>query len=193
MEERNRESVVRLSDPAALRVYAHPVRLRLVGLLRQHETLTATQAGRLLGESSGSCSFHLRTLAKYGLVEEVPAAGRSKPWRATARMTAWEVSPDDPAAADAGRLLSSAVVDLHAETARKWVAERGRDPAGAWSQAGWIADQLIVCTAPELEALRAQIEELLEPFVRRATGRRAAGERLVDVISFAVPMSDAGA
>jgi predicted ArsR family transcriptional regulator len=184
--------ILRLSDPAALRVYAHPVRLRLVGLLRQHETLTATQAAKLLGESSGSCSFHLRALAKHGLVEEVPAPGRAKPWKATAQATAWETSPDDPAASEAGRILSTAVVDLHAETARKWVQERELDPAGAWSQAAWISDRLLVCTAEELTALRAQIGELLEPFIRRAAGPRSTGERLVDFISFAVPMPDAG-
>ena len=61
-------SVTRLTDPRALRAYAHPVRLKLVALLRTEGPLTATRAGELLGESSGTCSFHLRQLAKYGLV-----------------------------------------------------------------------------------------------------------------------------
>ena len=63
-------SVTRLTDPRALRAYAHPVRMRLMGLLRTEGPLTATRAADLLGESSGTCSFHLRQLAKYGLVEE---------------------------------------------------------------------------------------------------------------------------
>ena len=66
-------TVTRLTDPRALRADAHPVRMALMGLLRTEGPLTATRAAELLGESSGTCSFHLRQLAKYGLVEE---AGR---------------------------------------------------------------------------------------------------------------------
>src|SRR4051795_2876431 len=62
-----------LTDPRAMRAYAHPIRLRLLGLLRRHGPLTATQAAARLGESSGTTSFHLRQLAKYGFCE--PAGG----------------------------------------------------------------------------------------------------------------------
>src|ERR1700743_297896 len=76
-------SITRLDNATALRAYAHPVRMKLILALRTRGPLTATQAGRLLGESSGTCSFHLRQLAKYGLVEETgDGAGREKPWRA---------------------------------------------------------------------------------------------------------------
>ncbi|HVI18641.1 MAG TPA: helix-turn-helix domain-containing protein, partial [Gaiellales bacterium] len=61
---------LRLTDPRALRALAHPTRLRLVGLLRREGPLTATQAGALIDEVPASASFHLRQLAKYGLVEE---------------------------------------------------------------------------------------------------------------------------
>src|ERR1700734_224922 len=75
-------SITRLDNATALRAYAHPVRMKLILALRTRGPLTATQAGRLLGESSGTCSFHLRQLAKYGLVEETgDGAGREKPWR----------------------------------------------------------------------------------------------------------------
>src|ERR1035437_6622354 len=81
-------TVTRLTDPRALRAYAHPVRMALVGLLRTEGPLTATRAAGLLGEASGTCSFHLRQLAKYGLVEEAGGGpGREKPWRATAAPT----------------------------------------------------------------------------------------------------------
>ena len=92
-------TVTRLTDPRALRAYAHPVRMKLIGLLRAHGPLTATQAGKLLGESSGTCSFHLRQLAKYGLVEETGGGtGREKPWRATTTSTAWDSTAGSPEA-----------------------------------------------------------------------------------------------
>src|SRR5687767_14852819 len=88
---------VTLSDPKALRAYAHPLRMALVGLLRREGPLTATQAAERLGESVPNCSFHLRQLAKYGLAERVEGAdAREKPWRATAQYTTWSTNSDDP-------------------------------------------------------------------------------------------------
>ena len=103
-------TVTRLTDPRALRAYAHPVRMRLMGLLRTEGPLTATRAADLLGESSGTCSFHLRQLAKYGLVEEAEGGtGREKPWRATTTSTAWDTTGDrTPEMAAAASLLSRA-------------------------------------------------------------------------------------
>ena len=63
-----------------LRAVAHPTRLKLLGELRRVGPLTATQAGGRIGESPAGCSFHLRQLAKYGLVEEAGGGrGRSRP------------------------------------------------------------------------------------------------------------------
>lgn len=60
----------------------HPVRVALLDLLAEVGTLTSTQAAARLGHSSGLCSFHLRQLALYGLIEEVPrTGGRARPWR----------------------------------------------------------------------------------------------------------------
>src|ERR1700744_1547874 len=102
-------TVTRLTEARALRAYAHPVRMKLVGLLRTEGPLTATRAGELLGESSGTCSFHLRQLAKYGLVEEAGGGtGREKPWRATATSTDWDAIGDGtPEMAAAAGLLAS--------------------------------------------------------------------------------------
>ncbi|HWJ42006.1 MAG TPA: helix-turn-helix domain-containing protein, partial [Solirubrobacterales bacterium] len=71
------QRTVTLTDPRALRAMAHPTRLELIGLLRRGGPLTATRAARQIGESPASCSFHLRQLAKYGLVEEA-GGGRGR-------------------------------------------------------------------------------------------------------------------
>ncbi|GAA3816743.1 MULTISPECIES: winged helix-turn-helix domain-containing protein [Amycolatopsis] len=60
----------------------HPVRVALLDLLAELGTVTANEAARRLGYSSGLCSFHLRQLARAGLIEEAPRGrGRIKPWR----------------------------------------------------------------------------------------------------------------
>src|ERR1700689_2447577 len=96
-EEVPGRTVTRLEGAKALRAYAHPVRMKLILALRTRGPLTATQAGRLLGESSGTCSFHLRQLAKYGLVEETGGGtGREKPWRGSTTSTAGDSTAVKP-------------------------------------------------------------------------------------------------
>ncbi|GAB3164605.1 helix-turn-helix domain-containing protein [Myceligenerans halotolerans] len=72
--------------PAALRALAHPLRLRILDLLSARGTLTASKLGEIVGESSGSTSYHLRQLEKHGLVREVEGKG-------TARERWWERTP----------------------------------------------------------------------------------------------------
>ena len=93
---------VELRDPRALRALAHPIRIRLLGLLRREGPLTATEAGRRIDESSGSASYHLRQLARFGLVEDAAGGhGRERPWRATALYTSWPDVSDTSELAEA--------------------------------------------------------------------------------------------
>jgi DNA-binding transcriptional ArsR family regulator len=73
--------------PQTLRGLAHPLRVRILGLLREHGASTATRLAERLGQSSGATSYHLRQLAAYGFVEDVPGrgAGRERWWRTVAR------------------------------------------------------------------------------------------------------------
>ena len=64
----NEVKPVKLTDAKGMRAMAHPVRMALLELFSVRETLTATQASDVLGESPANCAFHLRTLAKYGFV-----------------------------------------------------------------------------------------------------------------------------
>ena len=83
-----------ISDPKMMRALAHPLRVALIEAIGQadSQTLTATEASELLGESPANCAFHLRTLAKYGFVEEAGGGrGRQRPWRL--RYSGLEISP----------------------------------------------------------------------------------------------------
>lgn len=124
---------------AALKALAHPLRVRIFDILSTRGALTASKLGEIVSESSGSTSYHLRQLAKHGLVREVKGKG-------TARERWWEripgavsVSPlehDSPAErAAAGaigqealrlrnerslRFLGSTVPETHSEWLRTW-------------------------------------------------------------------------
>jgi DNA-binding transcriptional ArsR family regulator len=73
--------------PHSLRGLTHPLRVRILVLLREHGASTATRLADRLGESSGATSYHLRQLAAYGFVEDVPGRGaaRERWWRTVAR------------------------------------------------------------------------------------------------------------
>ncbi len=181
---------IELTDATALRALAHPVRLALVGLLRREGPLTATEAGRLIGETPTTCSFHLRQLARYGLVEEAGGGrGRRRPWRATARSTSWRPDPDDPEQAAAAELLSAVIAERYLEQMRSWIARSATEPA-EWRDAAGLGDALVHLTAAELAELRGRIEALLEPFAARAAdpALRPEGARQVEVLQVAFPL-----
>jgi DNA-binding transcriptional ArsR family regulator len=159
--------VIRLTDPRALRAYAHPTRMTLVGLLRLHGPFTATRAAELTGESVASCSYHLRMLAKYGLVEEAEGGqGREKPWQATARYTDWRDAAGDPAAAEAGTALSAAVAEQYFARMTRAIETRHLLPH-AWREAEQFGDDILYLTPGELTELNAGISELVDAYSDR--------------------------
>lgn len=179
-----------LTDPRALRALAHPTRLALVGLLRQEGPLTATRAGERLGESSGTCSFHLRQLAKYGLVEEAGGGrGREKPWRATAQSTSWPTAAAAPKSAVASHLLSRVIAEYYFERLMRWIEQSVHEPA-EWQEAAGLGDTLLYLTGPELAKLREAVDGLIGKFAERTAQAklRPAGARPFLVLRVAVPL-----
>jgi predicted ArsR family transcriptional regulator len=180
---------VRLDDATALRAYAHPLRLKLIGLLRAEGAMTATQAAARLGDTVPNCSFHLRQLAKYGLAERAPGAdARERPWRATARYTAWESDSDDPAVRAAADQLETAILGEYTQRVREYLAKRADEPA-EWRRAAGLGDILAHVTAAELEQLMADVGALLARFDDRLEdpSRRPRGARTVQIMRMAVP------
>ncbi|MDX3114191.1 MULTISPECIES: helix-turn-helix domain-containing protein [Streptomyces] len=84
---------VELRDLATLKALAQPRRQRMLEHLTLHGPATSATLARALGLNTGSTSYHLRELARYGFVEETdgeprpaggaePSAHRERWWRA---------------------------------------------------------------------------------------------------------------
>jgi predicted transcriptional regulator len=184
------QSVSRITDPRALRALAHPLRLSLLAHLRAHGPLTATRAAELVGESSASCSFHLRQLSKYGLVEEAGGGhGRERPWRATAMLTDIPETADSPEFAAAAQLIRSIVLEGYFTSAMRWLESRADEPED-WQRAAQINDLLLYLTADELADLAGQMRAVYERYGDRLTdpARRPPGARLVQYIQLGFPV-----
>jgi predicted ArsR family transcriptional regulator len=182
-------TIARLDNAKALRAYAHPVRMKLIGALRTRGPLTATQAGRLLGESSGTCSFHLRQLAKYGLVEETGGGvGRQKPWRATATSTAWDDTPRDPETAAAAGFLTEALAASYFGQLKRWLEVRAGESED-WQRAAFIGDHFLWVTADELTQIEHDLRAVTTKYFERQVKPelRPPGARLVTALHIAFP------
>jgi predicted ArsR family transcriptional regulator len=74
----------RRHDPRILRAIAHPARSRILHEIEAAGPLRAADVARLLDMPANQASFHLRQLAKYGLVEPAPEEAhdrRDRVWR----------------------------------------------------------------------------------------------------------------
>lgn len=171
-----------LNDPRALRALAHPTRLSLVGLLRQRGPLTATQAGELIGQSAASCSFHLRQLAKWGLVEEAGGGhGRERPWRATARSTSWKITT--PELAEPSAALSALIVREQVDQIFRAI-DRLPAETPEWQRAHQLSDAILHITPDQLEELGRRVWKIVASYEREQGG---AGARNVGVFFAAFP------
>ena len=184
---------IELDDPRALRALAHPRRTALLGLLRREGQLTATQAAALLpGESSGSCSYHLRQLAKYGLVEEAAGGtGRQRPWRATALSTSWPDRPETPELAAAATEFELFVAESQFKALTRWILGRHGEPI-EWQGAWEFGDSLLYLTPNEVEELRDDLQRLGERYFERLAdpSLRPEGARPVTLLRMAFPRTD---
>ncbi|HUZ54947.1 MAG TPA: helix-turn-helix domain-containing protein [Streptosporangiaceae bacterium] len=183
-------SIKRITDPKALRALAHPIRMSLIGLLRTEGPLTATRAAELLGESSATCSFHLRQLGKYGMAEEATGGqGRERPWQATTMSTDVPDFADDPDLAAASGLYRSVLAERYFDWLKRWLDQQPAEPA-EWQRAELFGDKLLYLTVRELSELGQKLHDVFDEYVDR-TARpelRPPDSRLISVLQFAFPV-----
>jgi DNA-binding transcriptional ArsR family regulator len=152
-------------DPAALRVLAQPLRVRLVGQLRAAGPATATMLAQRLGESSGLTSYHLRVLERAGFVAEAddhPRRGRERWWRSVDDATSWrpEDAGDDPDSRAAEEWLTAFAARRAMEWIDAWVRRRP-DAPDAWRAVAEASDYRFELSPEELGALLAEVGALL--------------------------------
>ena len=154
-----------LTDPKAIRALAHPVRWALLEALGQAGTLTATQASDMLGESPANCAFHLRTLAKYGFVEEAGGGrGRERPWRQTYDGMNWRTRQPDPQTSRAAEALDQVWMDRLLTRARRSLTSMTSWPEALDEGLGAASSRLFV-TPEEARELHAEIMKTFERMV----------------------------
>ena len=160
----------RVTDIDALRTIANPVRYRILGHLMAMGPQTASQCAAVVGETPSNCSYHLRELARFGLVERVddaPGDARERPLRSAA--TGWEFRPADEArhdavAVDANRRLVHAGIDEEARLAHE-ATDLQDELDEEWHGATLGSTYNLRLTASELADLGDRLDALIRPFI----------------------------
>ncbi|WP_283134060.1 ArsR/SmtB family transcription factor [Rhizohabitans arisaemae] len=176
-----------VTDLATMKALAHDLRVRMLGELRSHGEATASELARKFGESSGSTSYHLRELAKYGFVEEAPVQPnrRERRWRAAHELTAWNNA--DFAGTDEGREVIAFMQNRQWEALREAAAEFDRGRASwsdAWIETAGVSDYSVRMAPDTLQELWERIQSLIDELEARDAGRPDAVRVTLGAMAF---------
>jgi DNA-binding transcriptional ArsR family regulator len=148
-------------DIAGLRALSHPVRLRMLTLLRGEGPATATTLAQRLDLNTGATSYHLRQLAQHGFIVEDTERGnaRDRWWRAAHQSTHTEFREEGIVDTDVEAYLST-VAMLYADRTRAAVAEMAFLPE-EWRTVGTLSDWEVRLTPAQAEALVQKLAEVI--------------------------------
>ena len=163
-------------DLAAIRLLAHPLRQQIAGELR-----------KVLGQSTGLTSYHLRELAKHGFVEEVPGRhGRRERW--------WRFVPKDrrvPPRSEQSPQMRAVLDEMTRRDLIGDVAEFVRAQDDGAQPGGW-GDGL-PCSFATIEVTADELKEFFEEYIallfkyKRPADQIPPGARTVQARFFAFP------
>jgi DNA-binding transcriptional ArsR family regulator len=153
-----------VSDIGTLKALASPIRWQILGYLGEHDEATATDLARALGESTGTTSYHLRLLARHGLVEEAaPAGKRDRPWRKVPQDLRFPPIGEDSPADDRDAHMAVHRLRLAEDLAHLTaLAEKDKPEEVAWSR---ISRSSIRVSQPQLEQFGTDFQALVARYV----------------------------
>jgi DNA-binding transcriptional ArsR family regulator len=176
-------------DATVMRAMAHPARLALLEHLRNGGPATATECAGVVGLSPSATSYHLRALARAGLVEAAPGRGdgRERLWRITAgRYEVSGVADLAPEGREALRALLESLLAWDDIRVRRYLSRLDAEP-GEWQDAAFFMDSTLLVTAEELTGLSQAIEALIAPYRKDRRPDRPPGTRPVSLAVRALP------
>ena len=195
-----------ITDVRVLAALAHPVRLQLLGYLLEVGPRTATECSTTVDASPSACSYHLRHMERFGLVERVDAGedaapdrvrdradGRERLWRAAATGFSFGTRPSEssPAVSAAQQALTAVRIDDGARLAHRFL-ERTDETTPEWLDASTFATYGLALTPAELGDLVTAIDALLRPYIAATRADAPDGSRPVHVTVQAFPRAEGG-
>jgi DNA-binding transcriptional ArsR family regulator len=165
------ERRLEITNSKVLAALAHPLRVALLYQLNALGSRTASQCAQALGETPANCSYHLRQLAKVGLVaREESGDGRERPWRSV--YTGLSLHPPlddaDPEVVTAARAarasLANMEIEEHTRLARQYLRLEQR-ASREWREAASVNSYSLRLTAEELADLTQALDRAVRPYI----------------------------
>ncbi len=157
-----------IRDAAVLKAVAHPLRRRLMDVLRVDGPSMPSVLARTTGQAVANVSHHLRVLADAGLVEEAPELARNRKehwWRMIDDRLSWNpggfaADPAGLAAADAAEALG---LQRQIDLVSTWLGSPA-SRTGPWSAGAFSSDAWLRLTPAELAAMGAEIQQVVDRY-----------------------------
>jgi DNA-binding transcriptional ArsR family regulator len=180
-------------DAPTLKALAHPMRVQMLRILQLRDQASVTSLADELGETTGATSYHLRQLARHGLVEQCPSpeaeGSRQKWWRLAVdqiHMSGFEFMAND----ETREAVSFLLREYNADRSRRlanWYATATQWPE-AWQKASSDSDGRLELNPAQMRALADEFAALVRKYDEMKPGR---GARKVDV-QYAIFPTDTG-
>lgn len=166
---------------------AHPVRLRLLELLRASGPSRVSELAVLLNESSASTSYHLQQLYLNGLIQDRPdlARDRRERWWQAADVISWPSSKVSGATD-----LDALLLTQQASRAQAFLDRREDAYDEAWQEAATFGTYQLQLSPEQLRAFHADFLALYQRYHDRGQDSLAADSQPVLVFLNAFPVQE---
>ncbi|MFC4020145.1 ArsR/SmtB family transcription factor [Micromonospora sp. GCM10011542] len=163
--------VRQVTDSRVLAAMAHPLRRRLMDVLKVHGPSSVGLLAERTDQAPANVSHHLKVLAAAELVTEAPELARDRRerwWRLVSRGLSWSNADfdADPAARAVADAATSLNLDRHVALARAWHAA-DESAQAAWVDSPFSTDRWLHLTPDELAELSREIIDLLARWADR--------------------------
>ncbi|MDQ4110611.1 MAG: helix-turn-helix domain-containing protein [Actinomycetota bacterium] len=156
-----------------LKALTHPVRVRMLGILRVDGPATATTLAARLGINSGATSYHLRQLAQHGFIEDDESRGnaRERWWKAAHQATVTGDSdvPDTPEGRETLDAYLQTVVTIYAQRLQEAIEERALLPQ-EWREAFGLNDRVVRLTPAQASRVEEQVNKIIDDLEEEPEG-----------------------
>ncbi|WP_030926015.1 ArsR/SmtB family transcription factor [Streptosporangium amethystogenes] len=180
----------KVTDSRVLAAMSHPLRRRLMDVLKVHGPATASALAARTDQAIPNISHHLKVLSAAGLIEEAPELAkdrRERWWRLVAPTVRWVTGDfdDDPARQAVSNAAVSLGLDRQFNLVRAWFAVREERPE--WNGAAFSVDKWLQLTPAELGELEQEILAVLDRWERRTPPEDEQLREPVFVFTHGVP------
>jgi len=180
-----------IDDARMLRAVAHPVRNRILAELSATGPMRAADIAAQIDVPANQASFHLRQLAKYGLVVEAPELARDRRdrvWR-TASPRGWSVDLEELEKEPGGASAVEVFRQQAGAEAHRLIDQALRSHKDEKRHV-MVSDHALRLTKAESRKLSEELTDLVEKWRARTEGK-GGGRRTQRLLMVLQPYDDA--